>query len=289
MQQEVREITDRASWLDWRKVDMTASRVPALFGEHKFLTIEGIEAELRGGSAHGDNPAMRAGRILEPAVAAAISEEHPEWRLTKATAYYRLPEHRLGATPDYFLDDDALIQVKTVSPQEWDAWQGHPPLGYTLQTLTELIVTDKARGVLAVMVRSASFPLHLYDVPRHAAAEQRILNGVALFWGQYDAGRKPIAETARDLAEMLDDGSHKDLSGDNALPSLLEERAILKNEQKATQGRLDVIDYEIKNRIGAARTGWLPGWLIKFPTVHTKEYTVAGKDTRRLMVTRTEE
>lgn len=289
MNREVREIASRAEWLTWRQSDMTASRVPALFGEHKFLTLDGIAAELRGGSAHGDNPAMRAGRILEPAVAAAIAEEKPEWRITKATAYYRLPDHRLGATPDYFLDDDGLIQVKTVSPQEWENWRGRAPLGYILQTLTELLVTGMERGILAVMVRSPSFPLHLFDVPRHAAAERRILEAVAQFWRDYDRGLPHTADTSEDLAEWLDDGSYRDLSASNELPELLDERERLKAEASVAEKRLKEIDYTIKNCIGPARTAWLPGWSLSFATQHRKESVIPASDFRVLRVKRTED
>ena len=65
---------------------------------------------------------MRAGRILEPGVAVAIGELHPDWRLVKATSYYRLPDLRLGATPDYLLGDAALLECKTASPEEWERW-----------------------------------------------------------------------------------------------------------------------------------------------------------------------
>jgi hypothetical protein len=71
------------------------------------------------------------------------------------------------------LNDDGLLQAKIVNPHEWERWQGRPPLGYLLQTLAELIVTQRAWGVLAVMVRSSSLPFHLFDVPRHPAAHAR--------------------------------------------------------------------------------------------------------------------
>lgn len=289
MNREVREITSRGEWLDWRKSDLTASRIPALFGEHKYLTVEGIVAEMRGGSAHGDNPAMRAGRILEPAVAAAIAEEHPDWCIVKATTYHRLPEHRLGATPDYWLDDDGLIQVKTVAPQEWDRWGCHPPLAYKLQTLCEMLVTGRTRGVLAVMVRSPSFPLHLFDVPRHGAAEWRILTAVAEFWRSWDAGEISVSAAADGLPEMLDDGSHRDLSGSNELPELLDERERLKGEASAAEKRVKLIDADIKAAIGAARTAYVPGWSLSLPVVNVKEHLVAASQYRRLNIKRVSE
>ena len=280
---EVREIASRGDWLAWRERDITASRIAALFDQHPYLTRDGLAASLRGAS-QGSNSAMRRGRILEPAVIAALAEDHPDWQLIKATTYHRLPDHRLGATPDVWLDNDGLVQIKTVAPQEWEKWQGRVPLAYTLQTLTELLVTGRSRGLLAVMVCSPSYPVHLFDVPRHEGAERRILDAVAEWWRAWDAGEIAAAAPHAELAAELDDGSHRDLSGDNLLAVILPERAALKAQVSAAEARIKAIDYEIKQRMGPARTGWCNGWLIKFPTLHRKEYVVKAGDYRRLEV-----
>jgi hypothetical protein len=155
--------------------------------------------------------------------------------------------------------------------------------------LTELLVTGKKWGVLAVMVCSRSYPVHLFDVPRHNPAERRILNAVGDWWRRHDAGEMGKPSAAEGLAEMLDDGSHVDLSRDNHLPALLDEREILKQQAGAADKRLKEIDYEIKNRVGAARTAWLPGWSISFPTQHRKETLIPASDYRVLRIKRMEE
>lgn len=297
MNPEVREITSRAEWLAWRRGVMTASRVGALFDCHKYLTREQLAAEMRGVS-QGDNPAMRAGRILEPGVLVALREEHPDWSIYPATTFHADPALRFGCTPDawfseagrYLWDEmDGLIQVKTVSPEEWEKWHGKPPLAYTLQCLTEMMLTGRTRGLLAVMIRSRSYPVHEFDVPRHEAAEARILAAVAEWWRAYDAGEIAAPADPAGLDEMLDDGSSKDLSADNQIAFLLEERETLKQTVSEAETALKDIDYQIKNRIGAARTAWLPGWTLSFPTIHGKAYTVPAREYRRLTVKRTEE
>lgn len=282
MNRESREITSVGDWLDWRRQDITASRIAALFDCHPFLDRERLAAELRGQNSQITVPAMRRGRILEPAVLAALAEDHPDWQITKATTYHRLSDHRLGATPDAFVGEDGLIQIKTVSPQEFDNWRGRIPLAYTLQTLTELLVTGRERGVLAVMVCSSSFPVHEFDVPRHPEAEAKILAAVAEWWSKWEAGE--IAGPAPSIAPDLDDGSHLDLSGDNRLGVLLPERAGLKAAVSTAEARLKEIDAEIKDKIGAARTAWCDGWLIKYPTLTRREYTVKAGTYRRLEI-----
>jgi len=280
---EVREITSIGEWLQWRLPLVTASSIGALFGIHPHLSLDDLVAEKRGQRrGEGDNASMRAGRILEPAVIAAINEERPDWHVVKATTFHILPEHRLGATPDAFGDDDLLVQCKTVSPTVWDSWRGTAPLHYLLQTLTEMMVCGRSRGVLAIMVRSPSFPLHLFDVPRHPAAEARILDAVAEFWRRWDAGEHPQPQTAAGLAEMVSDGSHRDFSGDNELMALLPERADLVAQRYAAEKRLAQIDDTIKERLGPASTAWCPGWSLTFKS-QTRKETVLPERTFRVL------
>lgn len=286
MNRETREITTVGEWLQWRERDITASRVAALFDAHPHMTRQQLAETMRGQSL-GSTPAMRRGRILEPAVAAAIGEEKQEWSLRKATTYHRAPDFRLGATPDYFAETDAgllNIQCKTVSPEVWEKWHGRPPLGYVLQVTCENLVTDSSAGVLAVLVTTPSYPLHLFDVPRHEGAEQRLLDAVAEWWRAWDAGEIAGPAPAEDIAAMLDDGSHLDLSRDNRMPALLELRQTLKKSEAEVKQRLGEIDYEIRNRLGPASTAWLPGWSLSCRAEPRKGYVVEPSAPRMLRI-----
>jgi len=287
---ETREITTIAEWLQWRTRDVTASRVACLFDAHPFMTRDSLAEILRGDTSTGGstipagNASMRRGRIWEPAAAAAIAEDKPEWLLIKASTYHRLPAYRLGATPDYFVGDDGLVQIKTCSPRAWEAWHGRPPLAYTLQTLTELLVTGRAWGSLAVMVMSPSYPVHYFAVERHERAEQRILVAVAEWWRAWDAGEIAQAMPSNELAEMLDDGSHVDLSDDNFLCSMLPERERLKAEISGAEKAVAEIDGAIKTAMGSAATAYLPGFNISFKTQHRRETVIPARDIRVLRV-----
>jgi predicted phage-related endonuclease len=287
---EVREITSTGAWLDWRREDITASRVAALFDLNPYLSRAQLADIMRGATSTGtasvpDSPAMRRGRILEPAVAAALTEERPDLPpLVKATTYHRVPEWRIGCTPDYWCGDEGLVQCKTVSPHQWQAWHGRVPIAYTLQTLCELMVTGRAWGLLAVLEVSPSYPLHITEVPRHEAAERRIRDAVAAWWEAFDAGEIAGSASSVELEAELDDGSVIDLSTDNALPGILDERAALKATTSDAERRLKELDYEIKNRMGRASRAWLPGWNISFATQHRKEVLLPARDIRVLRV-----
>jgi len=290
MEREVKEITSLSDWLSWREKDVTASRLPCLFNLHPYLSREQLADIMRGTKGTGtgsvpDSPAMRRGRILEPAVAAALAEERPDLPpLAKATTYHRVPEWRLGCTPDYLCGDEGLVQCKTVSPQQWQAWHGKIPTGYVIQTLCEMMVTGRSWGLLACLEVSPSYPLHVVEVPRHEAAERRILDAVAAWWKAFDAGEIAGTAPSAELAEMLDDGSSIDLSTNNYLVAALPERERLKAEISGMEKAVAVIDGELKAAMGAAANAWLPGYNISWRTQHRRETIIPARDIRVLRV-----
>lgn len=286
---EQREITSLGEWLTWRREHITASRIAALFDLHPFLSRDGLAAELRGESGEVPNSSMRDGHILEAGFPYAVKADGKGWDLVKATSYHWLPEHQLGATPDFFISDDGLLQAKTCSVQQWEKWHGAAPIAYLLQTLTELLVTGRSWGVLAIMIRTSGHPVHYFDVPRHALAERRILDAVAAWWREYDSGTLPGPAPAAEITAELDDGSHRDLSSDNELPAILAERAMLTDERRIRDKRLDEIDETLKARIGAARTAWLPGWNLTFRSQTRRETVIPEKTFRVLRISATKE
>jgi putative phage-type endonuclease len=277
-------ITSQGEWLDRRRQAVTASRIGAVFGVHPFMDMQQLSGDLRGASVKGDTLPMKLGRILEPAVAAAYAEEHPEARLVKADSYHWLPEHRIGASPDYWIDDDGVLECKTTSVHQWERWHGTIPLHYILQLLVCLMVTDRPRGVLACMIRGGSFSLHEYTVSRHPAAEQRIIDAVAAFWRAYDANEIAAPAPVDELEAMLDTGEHRDLSNNAEMRAMLEERRDIKASMSVAAQRLGEIEYAIKNTIGPASTAWLEGWNITFKRYHRAEYTVPARDVRMLKI-----
>ena len=281
-------ITSRGEWLERRRGAVNSSQMGAVLGVHPYLTTEQLAGEMRGGSVKGSTPSMRRGRILEPAVAAALQEEHPEWPpLVKANSYHWLPEHRIGATPDYLWGEDGLIECKTCHPRAWEQWHGRVPLAYVLQLLTALMCTGRAHGIVAVMVCAGDFPVHEYEVARHPAAEQRILDVVAEWWRQFDQGLIAAPAPVEELESMLNSGEHLNWSDNEEVRLLLEQRRELKAELSVVTQKLGNVDYQIKNRMGAASTAWLPGYSLSFKRHHRAEYTVAAKEIRSLRIKET--
>ena len=285
IRREAWRITSRGEWLERRRGAVNSSQMGAVLRVHPYLSPEQLIGQMRGESVRGDTPSMRRGRVLEPAVAAALQEDHPEWPpLVKCDSYYWLPEHRIGATPDYLWGEDGLIECKTCAPHVWDQWHGRVPLAYLLQLLTALMCTGRERGIVAVMVCAGQFPVHEFALERHPEAERRIIDAVGAFWDAYDAGIPTPPQSADEIEAMLDDGSYRDLSARDDIREMLEERRDLKSRMSAEATRLGEIDYTIKNTLGPASSAWLPGWSISFRRYHRAEYTVPERDIRVLKI-----
>jgi predicted phage-related endonuclease len=294
------KITGRDQWLEARKNDVTASVVASLFGCHPYVSAlkiylahSGIEFD------QADDRVLRRGRLMEPSVALAVSEDRPDWRIEKCDSYYRDPDLRLGATPDFFIHDDprglGILQAKSAAPHIFQRdWEGGTtvPLWVQLQTLTEAMLTEAAFAVVAVLeINAFDMALSIIEVPRHPAAEQRIVEAVARFWDDVASRREPSPDYGKD-AELLKViaphevvGTTVDLSGDNELPALLEQREEIMTGIKSFETRKDEIETMLKFKMRDAESViGLPEWGISWKSQHRKEFVVPAKDVRTLRI-----
>jgi predicted phage-related endonuclease len=292
-------ITGREQWLGLRKNDVTASVVAALFGAHPYtsalklyLMHSGIEFD------EADNRVFRRGRLMEPAVALAVAEERADWRVEKANSYYRDPDLQLGATPDFLIHGDprglGVLQTKTAAPHIYQRdWEGGAtvPFWIQLQALTEAMLTQAAFAVVAVLqVDAFDLALSIVEVPRHPAAEQRIIEAVDRFWADVAAGHEPAPDYGKD-AELLKMIAPRevadksiDLSGDNELPALLDQREEIMTAMKGYEARKDEIETMLKFKMRDASAALIPRWSITWKTTHRAEYVMKAKDIRTLRI-----
>ena len=297
-------IIDRSSWLAMRSQDLTASDIGAVIGVDPYRSALRVYAEKAGEiGAEGETNIMRRGRWLEAATLEALREELPGWRIERAGVYLRDPDVRLGGTPDALAEDPEHperllnVQMKVVSRPAYERdWADGPPLGYQLQTLAEGFLLDADRSLLAALVIDTySADVFVHEVPRHAAAEQKIREIAAEFWQNIAAGRRPVPDYGKDadtIAAMFprqEPGKVLDLTGDNRLIEILPQREFLKDRIDGDRKQLEALDAEVKYKLGDAETAELPGWRLTFREEHRKEYTVAASSRRVLRVKQIEQ
>jgi len=300
---ERKTITTREEWLAWRKEDVTASQVGALFNCHAYVTPLRLYAEKCGTEfIVEDNLAMRRGRWLEPAVAKAVEEVRPDWKLEQATEYLRDPDLRMGATPDFYIHGDprglGVLQAKSVAPsvyaREWNDGK-EVPLWIILQAVQEgMLAGADFVVVAALLVDAHNMDVAIHDLgARNPLAEAKIKDAIKKFWDDVERGIEPEPDYAKDAnvvkamwrAERAKD-AEVDLSGNNRIPELLNMREILKREIKDAEAQVDAIDTEIKFEMkdAAIATG-IEGWRVTYKTSFVKEYTVKAREQRVLRVT----
>jgi predicted phage-related endonuclease len=295
-------VTDRDSWLLRRAEDLTASDIAAAAGLDPYKSPLTVYAEKTGAILPvGDNPLMRRGRWLEPAVLQAIRDTRPDWEVRPVGMYYRDTELHLGATPDAVAITDkpgvTNIQCKVVGPRSYLAnWSDGPPIGYLLQTICEGMLMEADQSILAALVVDTySAELFLHDVDRHPGAEARIKEIAREFWLNVREGKRPAPKMPGDgdvieaIYPVAKQEPVLDLSGDNMLRQLLDERALAKLDRDEAQERIDEIDSEVKGKMGEYAQATLPGWKLSWPTLNRREYTVPAKSYRRLTITSLEE
>lgn len=299
-------ITDREQWLKMRLQDVTASDIGAVCGCSPFKTALGLWAEKTGGAAaQPDTPIMARGRHLEDGIINAVIEKWPERSIIKPGVYLRDPAARIGATPDAFVYERAgdrskpigILQCKLVGSFRFrDEWEDGVPLHYQLQALTEAMLADVPMAWLAVYeIDAYKGNLHLFEVPRHAGAEARIREAVAQFWKDTEAGRMPKADYDRDaqllafLKPPVAGAAPIDLSGDNMLPEILEERERLNAEIKEREARVEQIKAEVLDKLNGAPAAVLPGWKLTNTITNRKEKLMPAASFPVLRISRRKE
>jgi predicted phage-related endonuclease len=304
-------IESREQWLALRRGDITASDVAAVCGEGMFGSPATVYAEKKGlVPAREQTEAMKRGLWGEAAVFEALASEYSEWSLRRGKVYLRDPKARLGATPDGAAlisgrPGMAIVQAKVVSKSvfasKWLDNGGDPhdphaaatvPLGYQLQVLTEAMLADSPSPIIAALVIDEwRWSLRVFDVPRNPAVEQKIRERVAQFWREHlDPGIPPPLDPARDqeLVRLLwpaDDGSTIDLSGDNALPMIVDCLEELKATIKQSTDEKTTIETDLKARLGSHSYAIMnDGRTISYKLQHRSAYSVPAGEHRVLRI-----
>lgn len=268
---EIIKPADRSEWLAARKRDITASDASALLGIHPYKTAFELWAEKTGKKVEAeDNEVFRRGRALEYVAIDFLREDYPDWKITHSynNRYFRDTEGRIGATPDAFVripgrKGQGIIQIKSASDFSMKNWRDPetkeivPPLYVAVQAIIEATLTESSYAYVALIVSGHHLTLHPpIEIPLHTDLMQRIRNEVVDFWRLTDAGQHPDADWKRDgdLLEQLyhPDGRILDLTSDNSLPGLLDERDTLASQKTAIEKRQKEIKAELLDKMGLA-------------------------------------
>lgn len=304
----VSNIASRDQWLAKRRHNIGASDIAALFHAHKYTSafkLWCLHTKRIPWQENEDNDALRRGRILEPAVAEALREEHPEWVIVPARQYVELGEIRVAATPDFYAWPSAeahhrgegmfLIQAKTVTEEGYeDEWTPAPPASHLLQAQAEMMVTGMHVNVLAVMVLDGrKFPVHEYRLTADSEIHDQIAVAARKFWRCVEKGEEPKLHHPQDawaiarLHPDADTDSVLQLHGsDDVLLTCQAYKDVskqLKELEETKEALASKLKGMLRNHARADAQGWRINWTT-VPEVHVAAHV--KKAHRRLTVSK---
>lgn len=292
-----RPITNRREWLAWRKQNLNASEIAALFGPdvHPYLTpfkLWSLKCEKVTDEA--DNPVLRRGKKFEPVVIDCLREDHPDWQINQTAVYFHDDETRLGASPDCDATrpdtyGTGVIQIKTVGAfafeRKWHDAEGvvRVPTWIAIQASVEAYLSGSTWAAVAAMrLGDGGIDIIFVEIPLKPGLIHRLEDLAADFWRRVIENDPYDPDFGKDRKLILDlyregDGSVLDLTGDTAFFHLIGRReelhAIEKRGAEATDER-KTLDAQIIHRLGNASAARLGETIVRVSMVRKKAYSV---------------
>lgn len=215
------------AWLALREPDITSTNMAALFGLSPYLTpFELYQAKANGLQVPFEsNSRIEAGNDVEAYAAQKVAKDlGMEARPYKD--YIRLPELRIGSSFDWILNDEVILEIKTMDWRIWKALDdGCLPPHIEIQVQHQMMVSGKRECIVAVWTGIYDYALYEReaDDEMHAA----MMAKVAAFWLDVAAGNAPPIDAYRDgkILELVYRDQKEDmidLSGRDDIDAMIE-------------------------------------------------------------------
>lgn len=178
------------AWLEARKEYLTASDCAAILGLNPYKDpLEVYLEKVEGDSKPHYSDLLVDGLSLEPFIADRFRKE---FNMNIKPAQFTLYPHTngiLAATPDYLIDDDALLEVKSVHPKRWQAFLESPPTHYIVQCIIQLACTN--REVNHLYAWSYGEGTNCRKIARNLELEKQIVDTVVKWWNDFVVTKTP--------------------------------------------------------------------------------------------------
>lgn len=298
---------DRSDWLNARRAGLGGSDAAAILGLDQFKSPLAVYLDKRGELKDDDaGEAAEWGNRLEPVVADAVRERIngqrtddglPALSFRQRHAILRHP------TRDFMLanvdrevfgheDGPAIFEAKTTgywAAQGWEDGGDTLPDKYHIQLQHYLEVTGRTHGWIGVLVGGQR--LVIEHVQRDQVLIDALVDIEARFWEQVKAGTPPPAvaddlDRVKALYPKADEGGAVVLPTDE-IRELLGDYRAARAAKKAAEGRMKQADARIRQLLGDAEAGFLPGTdrpVVTCKEIERKGYEVAPTSYRRLWV-----
>lgn len=206
-------------WKELRSEDVTSTESAALFDMSPYTTELELFYRKQTGEAGSftDNPRMKAGKILEPAIAKLAGEEL-DCDVIPFKTYARDEADRMGSSFDYEIEygkyNGWLLEIKNVDFLVYrDQWEDdEAPDHIEVQCQHQLELTKRPGIIIACLVGGND--LKLIARERNEIMGAGIRKRIVKFWDDVTLGREPEPNFARDAEFII---SLYQTAGDKAI------------------------------------------------------------------------
>jgi predicted phage-related endonuclease len=302
---DIHPVTDRC-WDEERPGLINGSEIGSLFGVG-YKTLARITAEKRDPSTFSDSdpesPLLERGNDFQEAATKRVQKLRPTWHISRNTNHYVDRKHRMAAIPDNLVEAPdrhgiGVLEIKVVASSIFKTqWPDDtPPMKHLLQLSQQMMLVPGCTwgAIGALVIGEFKYETHVYEVDRNEKAETRLRGAVAEFWQTFDRGDLPAIDFERDgdlialMYPTATPGKVIDLTFDNAIRELLEQRESLRAGADEVEKLLKTCENEIKAKLADAEMARVNGWRVTFKSQHRKAHEVKASSFRVLRATRDE-
>jgi len=152
------KVNTEQEWLQLRSNVITATDMGVILGLNPYVSVaKMLEEKINTESLN--NSYVFIGNILESVVVKATNKAlNKDFKLfedEQGKTFFIDEDLKLGATPDAH-DDQYILECKSTKPINYLKWTNWPPAYYLIQLYTQLICTNKERGLLAILSTNLS-------------------------------------------------------------------------------------------------------------------------------------
>lgn len=250
-------IDDRAAWLEARRQCLTATDIAAICGLTPYGSPRTVYLDKRGELLEKDmSPAMEFGTRIEPMIAQWFADHKGLTMgvdVIKADFVLDPTCPQFGATCDYYVGDDAVLECKYAGPNAAKAFgiEGSDavPEHYLTQVQWQMMVTGRKFGYLVVCTPPE---FRLYEIVRNDVLIGRLRHQGKQFWDQHIALGVPPELTGVhadcDLVDSIPANKEADVC---AATESIDDMAALLEDVAASLKALTVKRDTLVNRIKA--------------------------------------
>lgn len=291
----IEEYGSREKWLEARLRGIGASSSSKAMGLSPYGNPYELWAELVGlvpPKDLSDSERIKWGMRLEPLIANAYEEEHPEHRLhdlgryticrSRAWSFLFCSLDRVIETPSGEL---GLLEIKTTAERNAWQWEEEPPIDYQVQLQHQLAVTGLQWGVIACLVGGQKLvPIR---VERNDDFISFMVSELVKFWGLVESKEPPPMKGTPSREFMQRVWPREQPGKIVELPTRFDELDVAiaqaKAEKKSVEYRIEQLEAELCAAIKDGEAGVTPaGVIYSWKNAERKGYTVAPSSSRRL-------